>query len=553
MAVLASPSYVQHFVQGHHGITKPRSGLSTHNSSAHSPRKPMRGLHDTSSLASGSSTVWWEVFALVVSADRTLSQPSQRSSLIHYSHKEQLSHCLEQYQALAREGLDPNSAKEAVFWCCLGLGTVVCSQFSLALQAPLSTDSRTSSTHSLDTVADSGFAPSFDTGGGHCLSTNLVGGLASAFASGLLSTANGPHGLSLPDLGQDFGPVLSRFNLDQNQPVENMLALAGKISAQLLSILQSDCGVPGSILDYWALCLKFVISSSEENVSASNELRSKLTNCNPPDCLAEPTRSYLVTIPSLGEALGLTPFPTVDPVPKSPHMAARFHRRTRSRAASLMSHTSLHSFSSVRSIGSLSAKSPATMSLSHDFRAGESTSPYGSFIVGSSETALETLDLIAENLQVHPRRREPLSPENRHSVTAPTSPLIRAASLHSLSTDPSNRKGKGKENATQLPQEGLRPGAANLSVRTGTRFAVTSPPTPSGLGRSTLPLPKLDPVLAALEKSSKLKSKSVCLNCRKKGDNVRFISALESVLTNFDISILVVRGAAKPGALASAD
>ncbi|KDN37305.1 hypothetical protein RSAG8_10287, partial [Rhizoctonia solani AG-8 WAC10335] len=535
MAVLASPSYVQHFVQGHHGITKPRSGLSTHNSSAHSPRKPMRGLHDTSSLASGSSTVWWEVFALVVSADRTLSQPSQRSSLIHYSHKEQLSHCLEQYQALAREGLDPNSAKEAVFWCCLGLGAVVCSQFSLALQAPLSTESRTSSTHSLDTVADSGFAPSFDTGGRHCLSvcdpdvensiTNLVGGLASAFASGLLN----------------FVPVLSRFDLAQNQPVENMLALAGKISAQLLSILQSDCGVPGSILDYWALCLKFVISSSEENVSASNELRSKLTNCNPPDCLAKPARSYLVTIPSLGGALGLTPFPTVDPVPKSPHMAARFHRRTRSRAASLMSHTSLHSFSSARSIGSLSAKSPATMSLSHDFRAGGSTSPYGSFIVGSSETALETLDLIAENLQVHPRRREPLSPENRHSATAPTSPLTRAA------------KGKGKENATQLPQEGLRPGAANLSVRTGTRFAVTSPPTPSGLGRSTLPLPKLDPVLAALEKSSKLKSKSVCLNCRKKGDNVRFISALESVLTNYDISILVVRGAAKPGALASAD
>ncbi|CAE6521838.1 unnamed protein product [Rhizoctonia solani] len=506
MAVLASPSCVQNFVQGHHDITKLRSQLSTHNSSARSPRRHTRGLHDASSPASAVST------------------PSQRSSLIHYPQKEQLSHCLEQYQTLAREGLDSNSAKEAAFWCCLGLGAVACSQSSLAQQAPFSAESRTGSTHSLDTVSDSGFAPSFDSGGRHCLSvddpdvrnsiTNLVGGLAGVFASDLLGTASGPHVLSLPDLGPDFTPVLARFGLVQDQPVENVLALAAKISAQLLSTLQSDCGAPGSTLDYWVLCLKFVISSSEGNVSASNELRSHLVNRHPPHCLAEPARSYIT---NQGGALGLTPFPTLDSGPKSPYMATRFHHRTRSRAASLMSHTSLRSFSSVRSLGGLSAKSAATMSLSHDFRAGETPSPSGSFIIGSSTTALRTLDMVAENLQVRPRRREPLSPENG-SITVPNSPLKRTT-LPRSSSNGSNGKGKGKENASQLPREGLRPGTANLSVRTGTRFAVTSPPTPSGLGRSTLPLPKLDPVLAALEKGSKFKSKSVCLNCRKKGDN----------------------------------
>ncbi|CAE6434743.1 unnamed protein product [Rhizoctonia solani] len=525
MAVLASPSCVQNFVQGHHDITKLRSQLSTHNSSARSPRRHTRGLHDASSPASAVST------------------PSQRSSLIHYPQKEQLSHCLEQYQTLAREGLDSNSAKEAAFWCCLGLGAVACSQSSLAQQAPFSAESRTGSTHSLDTVSDSGFAPSFDSGGRHCLSvddpdvrnsiTNLVGGLAGVFASDLLGTASGPHVLSLPDLGPDFTPVLARFGLVQDQPVENVLALAAKISAQLLSTLQSDCGAPGSTLDYWVLCLKFVISSSEGNVSASNELRSHLVNRHPPHCLAEPARSYIT---NQGGALGLTPFPTLDSGPKSPYMATRFHHRTRSRAASLMSHTSLRSFSSVRSLGGLSAKSAATMSLSHDFRAGETPSPSGSFIIGSSTTALRTLDMVAENLQVRPRRREPLSPENG-SITVPNSPLKRTT-LPRSSSNGSNGKGKGKENASQLPREGLRPGTANLSVRTGTRFAVTSPPTPSGLGRSTLPLPKLDPVLAALEKGSKFKSKSFPWSSPTHHD---------------DISILVVRDAAKPGAPASAE
>ncbi|CAE6489917.1 unnamed protein product [Rhizoctonia solani] len=510
MAVLASPSCVEQFVHGHPDINKLRNGVTVH-CSEDLPRKSMNGFHDTSSPASASST------------------PSQRSSLVHYSSKERLSHCLEGYQALAREGLDLQSAKQAAFWCCLGLGAVACSQLSLTSPAPLSAESRSGSTHSLDTISDSGFAPSFDTGRRHCLSvddphvensiTNLVGGLAGVFASGLLSNTDGPHKLSLPDLSQDFTPILSRFGLVQDQEVENILALAARISAQLLSTFQGDCGVPGTTSSYWALCLKFIISSSEEHVSVSNELRSQLVNCSPPDSLAEPARSYIVTIPSQGGALRLTPFPTLDSGPKSPHIASRFHNRTRSRAASLMSHTSLRSFSSVRSLGGLSAKSPATMSLSHDFQAGENPLPSGSFIVGSSATALGTLDMLAENLQVHPRRREPLSPENGHSVTAPTSPLRKATLARSNSEDSSSRKGKGKENAAQLPREGVRPGTGNLCVRTGTRFVMTSPPTPSGLGRSSVPLPKLDPVLAALEKSSKLKSKSLCLNCGKKGDN----------------------------------
>ncbi|KAF8755294.1 hypothetical protein RHS01_05495 [Rhizoctonia solani] len=138
--------------------------------------------------------------------------------------------------------------------------------------------------------------------------------------------------------------------------------------------------------------------------------------------------------------------------------------------------------------------------------------------MGSSGSAWGTLDSLAEDLQVRSRRREPLLPENGHSATAPSSP--RRTTLSRTTSSSTDGKGKGKENAGQLPREGLRPGTANLSVRTGTRFAVTSPPTPSGLGRSKLPLPKMDPVLAALERGSKLKSKSVCLNCGKKGDNV---------------------------------
>ncbi|KAJ1303539.1 hypothetical protein OPQ81_011723 [Rhizoctonia solani] len=504
MADLAGPSCVKHFTHERHDIAKLENTFSTHESRSDLRRKFSIGHREASFPASGNST------------------PSRRSSLVHCPPKEQLSHCLEQYRVRAQEGLDSNSAKEAVFWCCLGLGTAACSQLFLNHHAPLSAESRTDSTHSIDTVSDSGFAPSFDTGGRHCLSlddpdvensiTNLVGGLAGVFVSDLLNSTSMPHDLSLPEVSEDFVPILSRFGLAQNQHVENILEPVSKVSTHLLSILQNDYSASDTALRYWILCLEFVIAASEENVSTSNSLRSQLVNSNPPHCLTEPARSYIVTIPSQGGALGLTPFPTSDSSAKSPRIATRFHHRTRSRATSLMSHTSLHSFSSIRSFGRLSAKSPATLSLSHDFRAGERILPSGSFIMGSSRSALGALDSLAENFQVQPRPRG-------HSITTPNSPLGRTMLSRSTSDYSFPRKGNGKENTAQLPQEGVRPGTANLSVRTGTRFAVTSPPTPSGLGRSSLPLPKMDPVLAALEKSSKLKSKSLCLNCGKRGDN----------------------------------
>ncbi|KAF8685618.1 hypothetical protein RHS04_00506 [Rhizoctonia solani] len=521
MALLAAPSSVEHFVQGHHDITRLKTGLPTHSSTIYSPRTTMGGFNDTCSQASGRST------------------PSQRSSVTHCSPKEQVSHCLGQYQTLARKGLDLDSAKEALFWCCLGLGTVACSQLSSTQHSPLSAQSRSGSTHSLDTISDSGFAPSFETRGRHCLSlddpdlensiTNLVGGIAGIFVSGLLSSTSAPYDLSLPDVGQDFVTVLSRFGLAQSQLVENILPFVTKVSAQLLSTLRSDYDTSSSTLSYWTLCLKFVISSAEEDTQASNLLRSQLINCNPPHSLTEPSRSLIIGAPYQdGGALGFTPFPKYDtpsisPIsPIAPHIAARFQRQTRSRAASLMSHSSLRSFSSVRSLGALSPKSPATLSLSCDFRAGESPTPSGSFIMGSSGSAWGTLDSLAEDLQVRSRRREPLLPENGYSATAPSSP--RRTTLSRTTSSSTDGKGKGKENAGQLPREGLRPGTANLSVRTGTRFAVTSPPTPSGLGRSKLPLPKMDPVLAALERGSKLKSNTH-----------------------------VVRDAAKPGARESAE
>jgi hypothetical protein len=270
-----------------------------------------------------------------------------------------------------------------------------------------------------------------------------------------------------------------------------------------------------------------------------------------PPSLSEPVLSYIIG-PSLPQDAPSDSFPfsTLDQSSKPPHIATRFQQQTRSRAASLMSHSSLRSFSSVRSLGGLSAKSSATLSLSHDFGFGhspiDSPLPSGSFIVGSSESALGTLDSLAQILQVQPRRkgatRRPLLLGNDHSITAPRSSLrsapptiSRSASNYLANTRaesllfPGTFKGKGKENNAQLPQEGLRPGVANVSVRAGTRFVMTSPPTPSGLGHG-MALPKMDPVLAALERSSKFKSKSLCLNCGQKGNNVsmRFenISAL---------------------------
>ncbi|KAG8679577.1 hypothetical protein FRC08_016887, partial [Ceratobasidium sp. 394] len=89
------------------------------------------------------------------------------------------------------------------------------------------------------------------------------------------------------------------------------------------------------------------------------------------------------------------------------------------------------------------------------------------------------------------------------SPLRPTAPAISRSS--SSDSSPSKPRGKGKENARPTGL-GLRPGAEGVSARTGTRFVMTCPPTPSA--KSQKPLPKLDPVLAALERGSKLKSKS---------------------------------------------
>lgn len=265
-------------------------------------------------------------------------------------------------------------------------------------------------------------------------------------------------------------------------------------------------------------------------------MRSQLNKRVPPLSLPEPALSRILNSSLQDEPTNLLQFPAIDQSPKLSPISPRLRRHTRSRAASLMS-SSLRSFSSIRSLGGLSTKSHATSSLSHDFGAGyspiECESPSGSFILGPPASALETLGSVARALQVGTRRRsslrQPLMPDNEFSTTGldfprrSTAPgITRSSSEYFTQAEGSllgSSRRKGKANAARLPQEGFRPGLANLSVRTGTRFAMTSPPTPSGLGHKT-PLPKMDPVLAALEKSSKLKSKSACLNCGKKGDNV---------------------------------
>ncbi|KAG8704226.1 hypothetical protein FRC09_003688 [Ceratobasidium sp. 395] len=193
-----------------------------------------------------------------------------------------------------------------------------------------------------------------------------------------------------------------------------------------------------------------------------------------------------------------------------------------------MSHSSLRSFSSVRSLGNLSPKSPATQSLSRGVSFSQSPTeespPAGSFVVGPPRGSMDTLSRALQNY--HQRTgaaHRSLTVDHGHATTAPTSPLrpaVPAFSRSASSDDGPSKlrdKGKGKENDA-FTGLGLRPGAEGISARTGTRFVMTSPPTPSG-SRNQKPLPKLDPVLAALERGSKLKSKSICLNCGKKGNN----------------------------------
>ncbi|KEP52170.1 hypothetical protein V565_049430 [Rhizoctonia solani 123E] len=513
MAAL-SPSCVELFGQRHHGhgITKPlaNSRLTTPDpisSLSHNPVKDS-DFENTSSFTSNNTT------------------PSRKSILVHCLPKDQVSHCLKKYQALAREGLHFNSA-EAVFWCSLGLGVVVCSQISPAQPIPFSGQC-SEYILPLNAISDSGFAPSFDTGRRNRLLvddpnvestiTNLVGGLAGVFASGLLDITSISHGLPLPEVGQGPALMLSHFGFDRDQGTSDVLSLVAEISAQLLLILQNNTGIaqPSFSVSYWALCLKFVVGTSsllaaEVNASTSNNLRSQLMQCNPPHCLAEPARSYIFTTPFQGRTLEPIPVSNPDPLPELPHIATRFHHRTQSRAAYLMSHTSLRSFSSIQFTGGLSAKSSTTTSLSHDIWA------IGS-VLGPPATALGALGLLAESLKVIPQEREHLSTENEHSIATPSS-SFKKAHLCSMSDSLQKETGKGKAKAIQLPREGLRPGTANLRVRTGTRFVVTSPPVPSGLRSNPYPLLKMDPLLAALEKNSKLKSKSRCLNCGKRGEN----------------------------------
>ena len=263
----------------------------------------------------------------------------------------------------------------------------------------------------------------------------------------------------------------------------------------------------------------------------------------PPPSLTEPALSSLLPHSSRGRQVERVPFPTSEHDLKHSHVHSRLVRQTRSRAASLMSHSSLRSFSSVRSLGHLSPKSPASLSLSHDFRFSDSPtdelSPSGSFVTGSPETSRGSLDSLSRILHASSRRRgaarwatisgdehpstapaspfRPLPPTLSRSPSGNSAPLQSSESiLFSGNTSP-RPSAKGKENA----QFGLRPGAGSVSSRTGTRFVVTDSPTlsPGGLGQGNA-FPKLDPVLAALERGSKLKSKSLCANCATRGSNV---------------------------------
>lgn len=206
---------------------------------------------------------------------------------------DQLSYCLGRYQSLARDGLNASSAKEAMFWCCLGLGVAVSSlpTSPTRQQSPLSAESRSGSDNSLATVSDSGFAPSVEIGTRHCLSlgdpdveysmvslirigspmhaltsnsavleTNLIGGLAGVFASQLLERHDS-H-LFLPDVSHDFDFVLSHLSLAQDRKIEDVTATAAKIALQLLNLLQSEWSALSSGTgSYWELCLKLVAVS----------------------------------------------------------------------------------------------------------------------------------------------------------------------------------------------------------------------------------------------------------------------------------------------------
>ncbi|QRV92620.1 hypothetical protein RhiJN_20638 [Ceratobasidium sp. AG-Ba] len=445
--------------------------------------------------------------------------------------KDQMRRCLHRYKTLALRTLDASAAKEAVLWCCLGLSVAA---YSLQTspsppspQSPLSAESRSNSNGSINSVSDSGFAPSVELAPHHCLSiadpdientlTNLAAGLAGLFVSRLFGRADSSCRVPA-EVGQEFDSTLAILGLARDEEVDVVL-LATKIAAQLLNLIQNELGNSQShMVNYWELCLKLAVASANEDLPTADTLATELERRTPPPSLTEPALSYLLRPHETKHGV---PFPGLDLVPKLPHAAHRMSRQTRSRAASLMSHSSLRSFSSVRSLGNLSPKSPATLSLSRGVNFSQSPTeeqpPAGWFVSGPPRGSMDSLSR-ALHQYVH---RRPFSVDLGHATTAPSSPLRPAAPTFSRSDSSESKllkprgKGKGKENAeTGL---GLRPGAEGVSARTGTRFVMTCPPTPSGTSRK--PLPKMDPVLAALERGSKLKSKSVCLNCGKKGDN----------------------------------
>lgn len=523
MACLASPR-LQHLPQRKNDIKLATSDLAH---GASKPARPSWDLHDSASI---------------------VSTPSIRSCNSPHP-KDQILRCLQHYTTLAQNTLTKDTAQDAALWCCLGLAAAVhASGTSPQAQSPLSAESRTGSNHSLATASDSGFA-SVETQQRHYLSlgdpeiehamTNLVCGLTGTFTSNLVdlegATCSFPVGV-----GHEFDNALSQLELGKQENAD-VLLLANKASAQLLDLIQNQDGTSGfSAVNYWELCLSLVVACISKDALAVDSLTDKLQSTIPPPSLTEPALSSLLPPSSRARQLGnAVPFPVLEPNSKLPHVPAHLRRQTRSRAASLMSHSSLRSFSSVRSLGNFSPKSPASLSLSlsHDLRFSESPidelSPSGSFVTGSPETGLGSLGHLSRILHANLRRgavRRATISGDEYPSSAPTSPLrpthppfSRSASGSSELSSPGasilfsgNPKpsAKGKEKA----QFGLRPGAAGVSSRTGTRFVMTSPPTPSGLGHGKA-LPKLDPVLAALERSSKLKSKSLCANCATRGSN----------------------------------
>jgi hypothetical protein len=90
--------------------------------------------------------------------------------------------------------------------------------------------------------------------------TNLVAGLAGIFASRLFDLADASC-LILSDVGSEFDGTLTQLGLTRDHEVDVSL-LAAKVATQLLDLIQNDLGNSyPSVVSYWELCLKLVVSS----------------------------------------------------------------------------------------------------------------------------------------------------------------------------------------------------------------------------------------------------------------------------------------------------